>query len=229
MKPRVRHAWDVSTDRAEEIQNRLVGQVIHSWDDRPVHTVAGLDVGFPGGKSRAAVAVLSFPELQFMDSAQAVMDVSFPYVPGLLAFREGPVILAALEHLATDPDLLIFDGHGWAHPRRMGIATHMGVLLEVPSIGCAKSKLVGTYQEPSPAQGAHTWLCDGGEIIGATLRTRDSVSPVFVSVGHRMDLESAMDFVLRSCTRYRLPEPIRWAHRLASGEGPPQGQQLSLL
>ncbi len=229
MKPRISHRWDVPVEEAMAIQRRLASQVVLAWDERPVEMVAGIDVGFPGEKGRAAVAVLSFPDLQLVDSARAEIEISFPYIPGLLAFREGPVILAALEHLSVEPDLLIFDGQGLAHPRRMGIATHMGVLLDMPSIGCAKSRLVGTHQEPGPRRGAYARLYDEGEVIGAVLRARDGVNPVFVSIGHRIDLERAMDFVLRCCTRYRLPEPIRWAHQLASGERPPQGQQLSLF
>lgn len=229
MKPQISHKWDVSVEKAMAIQRRLASQVILTWDKRPVRMVAGIDVGFPGGKEQAAVVVLNFPELQFVDSARAEMEISFPYIPGLLAFREGPVVLAVLEHLSTEPDLLLFDGQGLAHPRRMGIATHMGVLLDVPSIGCAKSRLVGTHQEPGPSRGAYAQLYDEGEVIGAVLRTRDGVNPVYVSIGHRIDLEKAIDFVLRCCTKYRLPEPIRWAHRLASGEAPPQGRQLSLF
>lgn len=229
MKSHISHGWDVPVEEAMAIQRRLANQVILTWDERPVRMVAGIDVGFPGEKGRAAVAVLSFPDLQLVDSARAEIEISFPYIPGLLAFREGPVILAALERLSVEPDLLIFDGQGLAHPRRMGIATHMGVLLDVPSIGCAKSRLVGTHQEPGSSRGAYARLYDEGEVIGAVLRTRGGVNPVYVSIGHRIDLERAMDFVLRCCTRYRLPEPIRWAHRLASGERPPQGQQLSLF
>lgn len=229
MKPRISHEWDVPTEKAMAIQRSLVDQVILTWEEHPMEMVAGIDVGFPEGRGRAAVAVLSFPDLEFIDSARAEIEISFPYIPGLLAFREGPVVLAALEHLSTEPDLLIFDGHGLAHPRRMGLATHMGVLLDTPSIGCAKSRLVGTHREPGPSKGSHTWLYDEGEVIGAVLRTRDEVNSVYVSIGHRIDLEKAMDFVLRCCPKYRLPEPIRWAHRLASGKEPPKGRQLSLF
>jgi deoxyribonuclease V len=229
MRPHISHGWDVPVEQAKAIQHRLASQVILTWDERPVRMVAGVDVGFPGGRGRAAAAVVSFPDLQLVDSARAETKVSFPYIPGLLAFREGPVILAALEHLSVEPDLLIFDGQGLAHPRRMGIATHMGVLLDVPSIGCAKSRLVGIHQEPGPSRGAHVRLYHEAEVIGAVLRTRDGVNPVYVSIGHRVDLERAIDFVLHCCTRYRLPEPLRWAHQLASGERRPQGQQLSLF
>lgn len=229
MKPYLSHRWDVPEEKAIAIQRRLAGDVSLAWEERTVERVAGIDVGFARGKGQAAAAVLSFPHLQLVDSARVEMEVSFPYIPGLLAFREGPLVLAALERLSVEPDLLICDGHGLAHPRRMGLATHIGVLLDVPSIGCAKSRLVGAHQEPGPRKGSYAWLYDGGEVIGAVLRTRDGVKPVYVSIGHRIDLERAIEFVLRCCTKYRLPEPIRWAHRLASEETPPQGQQLSLF
>jgi deoxyribonuclease V len=139
------------------------------------------------------------------------------------------VILKALERLGVIPDLLLFDGHGLAHPRRMGIATHMGVLMDTPSIGCAKSRLVGTHQEPGPHRGAHALLYDKGEVVGAVLRTRESVSPVYVSIGHRIDLSTALNYVQQCCARYRLPEPIRHAHGLASGKANTQGQELTLI
>lgn len=211
------------------IQRRLVDHVSLTWDEPSVEAVAGIDVGFAGGKGHAAAAVLSFPDLQLLDNARVEMEISFPYIPGLLAFREGPVVLAALERLSVEPDLLICDGHGLAHPRRMGIATHVGVLLDVPSIGCAKSRLVGAHQEPGLSKGSYARLYDRAEVIGAVVRTRDGVKPVYVSIGHRIDLEKAIEFALCCCTRYRLPDPIRWAHRLASEETPVQGQQLSLF
>ncbi len=225
----ITHDWDVPPKRAVSIQRHLADQVVLIWDHRPVRTVAGIDVGFPAGKARAAIGVLSLSDLQLVDSAVAETDVHFPYVPGLLAFREGPVILAACERLSVTPDLLLFDGHGLAHSRRMGIATHIGVLTDVPSIGCAKSRLAGVHQEPGPHRGAHALLYDEGEVIGAVLRTRESVSPVYVSVGHRIDLDTALDYVLRCCTRYRLPEPIRCAHQLASGRGYSRSRHLGLV
>jgi deoxyribonuclease V len=152
-----------------------------------------------------------------VDSARADRPITFPYVPGLLTFREGPVVLAALEQLTTWPDLFIFDGHGLAHPRRVGLAAHLGILLDQPSIGCAKSRLTGTHAEPDSDIGNWTPLIDGGETIGAVLRTRKNTKPVFVSIGHRIDLPTAIEFVLR-CTRgYRLPETTRWAHKVAGG------------
>jgi deoxyribonuclease V len=145
------------------------------------------------------------------------MSVSFPYVPGLLVFREGPVVMKALRRLTERPDVLIFDAHGLAHPRRMGLATHLGILLDTPSVGCAKSRLCGTYTEPGPTRGCWTRLWDDEEVIGAVVRTRDGVKPVFVSIGHRVSLGSAIELVLECAPRLRLPETTRWAHRLADG------------
>jgi deoxyribonuclease V len=163
------------------------------------------------------VVLLSYPALNPFQAATAESPVSFPYVPGLLAFREGPVVLAALEQLGDRPDVLMFDAQGLAHPRRMGLATHLGVLLDMPAVGCAKSRLCGTYVEPGERKGSWEPLVDGGEVIGAVVRTRDRVRPVFVSVGHRVDLESSVSLVLGCANRYRLPEPTRWAHRVAGG------------
>jgi deoxyribonuclease V len=180
--------------------------------------VAGIDVGIKDGLARAAVVVLTLPQLELIEQACAERPATFPYVPGLLSFREAPAILDALATLTHIPDVLIFDGQGYAHPRRMGIATHIGVLLDHPAIGCAKSRLCGTYQEPGLDRGSRTWLRDGEETIGAVVRTRTRVKPVFVSVGHRVSLPTAIDTVLRCGGGYRLPEPTRRAHRVASGK-----------
>jgi len=219
MKPVMFHDWDLSVEEARSLQRRLAQKVIThtTFDPDAVETVAGVDVGFPQGRARAAIVVLHLPDLRPVDFARAEMDVPFPYVPGLLTFREGPVVLAALEKLTTWPDLFIFDGHGLAHPRRIGLAAHMGVLLDRPSIGCAKSRLTGEYAEPGNRVGDWTPLQDGPETIGAVLRTRAGVKPVFVSIGHRVDLPTAVDLVLRCTTRYRLPETTRWAHKVAGG------------
>jgi deoxyribonuclease V len=182
-----------------------------------VHRGAGVDVGLRGDVARAAVVVLSFPDLAPVDYALGEAPVTFPYVPGLLTFREGPSVLAALERLATWPDLFVFDGHGVAHPRRIGLAAHMGVLLDEPSIGCAKSRLTGRHDEPGQAVGDWTPLTDKGETIGAVVRSRAGVKPLYVSTGHRVDLPTAIDLVLRCTRRYRLPETTRYAHKLAGG------------
>lgn len=214
------HPWDLTPRDAIALQNRLRDRVVVS-DDLPerIDTVAGVDVGFEdGGRvTRAAVAVLRYPELTLADHAIARLPTVFPYVPGLLSFRELPAVLTAVEQLRIRPDLFLCDGQGLAHPRRFGIACHLGVLLDAPSIGVAKTRLCGTFPEPPDQRGAWTPLEDGGETIGAVLRTRRRVKPLFVSTGHRVSLETAIDWVLRCATRYRLPETTRQAHRLASG------------
>jgi deoxyribonuclease V len=214
------HPWEVSTSEAKEIQLRLRHKLSTKPELGIVSTVAGVDVGVKNKVTRAAVVVLSYPELEPIDRSVAEMQVTMPYVPGLLSFREGAVVLSACEELDTEPDLFIFDGHGYAHPRRFGIASHMGVILDKPSIGCAKSRLCGTHGEPAPEAGAHVPLCDGDEVIGAVVRTRDRVSPVYVSIGHRLDLETAIGYVLGCCKGDRLPETTRHAHRLASAGKP---------
>lgn len=205
------------------MQEALAGQVISELKLERVTTVAGVDAGYGEGMVRAAVVVLSYPTLEVVAYAVATRTVDFPYTPGLLTFREGPAILDALDKLASAPDLLIFDGQGIAHPRRLGIASHIGLLVDIPSIGCAKSWLCGQYPEPGSERESFSYLVDKGETIGAVLRTRRDVKPVFVSIGHRLDLTSSIDYVLACCRGYRLPEPTRWAHRLAGGKSLPTG------
>jgi len=214
------HPWDVTPAQARAIQDRLREQVVRQDDFSHIETVAGLDIGFEdGGKTtRAAVVVLRFPGLDLLERALARCPTSFPYVPGLLSFREIPAALEALARLRVEPDLLLCDGQGYAHPRRFGLACHLGLLTDLPSIGVAKSRLIGTHGTLDPQKGAQTRLRHDGEIIGTLLRTRNGVRPVYVSVGHRIGLETALDYVLACTTRYRLPEPTRLAHRLASDE-----------
>lgn len=184
-----------------------------------IDLVAGADVGFEdGGKTtRAAVVVLRFPQLEMVDQAIIRQPTRFPYIPGYLSFREAPAVIEAMGRLHQQPDLLVCDGQGIAHPRRFGIACHLGVLLDLPTIGVAKSRLTGKYVEPGPSKGDQSALWDGEECIGTVLRTRDNVKPVFVSCGHRVSNRSAVAFALACTGRYRLPETTRWAHRLASG------------
>ena len=212
------HRWDVSTAEARRIQLTLRDRVSFENSLGEVRTVAGVDVGMRGDVARAAVVVLAYPAMEPVEQSLTEMTAAMPYVPGLLSFREAPAILAACEKLDVEPDLFVFDGQGVAHPRRFGIASHVGVILDKPSIGCAKSRLCGTHQEPAPEAGSYTHLYHEGEIIGAVLRTRDKVSPVFVSVGHRLDLETAIAWVMACCKGYRLPETTRHAHRAASEE-----------
>jgi len=212
------HPWDVTPAQARAIQDELRGYV--STVDRlgPVRHVAGVDVGFEdkGTTTRAAVAVLRYPDLELVEHHIARVPTTFPYVPGLLSFREIPAVLEALAQLTIVPDLVLCDGQGLAHPRRLGIACHLGVLLDRPTIGVAKSRLIGTHAEVPQTKGGWVPLMDGEEVIGAVLRTRTGVKPVYVSPGHRVSLETAVDYVMGCLTRYRLPETTRWADRLAS-------------
>lgn len=218
MKIPQRHPWDLAPREAMALQSLLATEIDCRDDFGPVTRVAGVDVGFEdnGAVTRAAVAVLAYPSLQLVTSAIARLPTRFPYVPGLLSFREVPAVLAAMEQLDVAPDLLLCDGQGIAHPRRLGIASHLGLLLDIPSIGVAKTRLIGQHGEVPNERGAWVPLRDGGETIGAVLRTRQGVKPLYVSPGHRIGLESAIAWVMACLTRYRLPETTRWAHRLAS-------------
>lgn len=224
------HAWDLAPQAAFELQSELAMRVERQLNLGPVRHVAGIDVSVRDEVARAAVVVLDLEGIRPVDYAIATRPVTFPYVPGLLAFREGPVVLDALERIGTQPDLLIFDGQGLAHPRRLGIASHIGLLVDMPSIGCAKSRLCGHHDEPGQEPGAYTFLVDRGEVIGAALRTRQWVKPVYVSIGHRVDLATSINYVLACCRGYRLPETTRWAHRVAGGDVPPvQARQPTLF
>lgn len=211
--------WPKTVARARAIQESLRAQVITQDRLRVPRRVAGIDVGFEhnGSITRAAVVVLDFPNLQPLEHAVVRRKTGFPYVPGYLSFREAPAVLAALQRLRSTPDLIVCDGQGFAHPRRFGLACHLGLLANLPSIGVAKSRLIGKHAALGPKRGEWVPLMDDGERIGAVLRTRTGVRPVYVSVGHRISLETAIDYVLRCTTRYRLPETTRHAHRLASG------------
>jgi deoxyribonuclease V len=211
--------WPRHIDEARAIQLHLRDQVIRENQLGPVQQVAGVDVGFEdGGKTtRAAIAVLDFPALTPHEQAVIRIPTCFPYVPGYLSFRELPGVMQALKQLRSQPDLVLCDGQGIAHPRRFGIACHLGVITGLPTIGVAKSRLIGQHQEPGPHKGDWVPLLDKGETIGAVLRTRDNVSPLYISTGHRVDLPTAIDYVLRCTTRFRLPETTRRAHKLASG------------
>lgn len=216
----IEHSWNLGPAEAIALQKDLRERVERRDRLPALRYVAGVDVGFEenGSITRAAVAVLSFPRLELMESAIARCPTSFPYVPGLLSFRELPAVLEALDALRIVPDIVLCDGQGIAHPRRFGIACHLGVLLDIPAIGVAKSRLTGTDAEPPSEKGDWAPLIDKGETIGAVLRTRAGVKPVYVSIGHRVSLETAIKLTLACTTRYRLPETTRHAHRLASVE-----------
>ncbi len=223
------HPWDLLPADAIRLQKELAAQIV---TDQPlpldaIQLVGGVDVSVKDGISRAAVVILRYPQLDVIEAATAERPTTFPYIPGLLSFREGAVILDAMRRLATAPDVFIFDGQGIAHPRRIGIASHIGLFLEVPTVGCAKSRLSGAHTVPLAAKGSWQPLVDRGETIGAVLRTRANVKPVYVSVGHRATLDTARELVLRCTTRYRLPEPTRAAHNTAGIA--PGSPQLPLL
>jgi deoxyribonuclease V len=221
LKARKLHSWDLTPKEAIALQTRLRGRVIREDQIGDVRSVAGVDVGFEdeGRTTRAAVAVLDLPQLALVERAIVRVATRFPYVPGLLSFREAPAVLAAFERLRAPPDLILYDGQGIAHPRRFGIASHLGLLLNRPTIGVAKTRLIGEHRAPRDRRGAWAPLVDADEVIGAVLRTRAGVKPLYVSIGHRVSLETAVRWVMACVTRYRLPETTRWAHRLASEKG----------
>jgi deoxyribonuclease V len=225
------HPWTLDPDEAARLQSSLRERLILAWDGRAVETVGGVDIALAGDQARAAIVVLRYPELTALAAVTADVPLVFPYVPGLLAFREGPAVLAAWEKLPVKPDLLMFDGQGIAHPRGFGIASHMGLWLDTPSIGVAKSRLYGRHEEVGPRPGDRADLRDGrsqNRVIGTVLRTREKANPLYISPGHRIDVEHAAVFVLACGRGYRLPEPTRWAHKVGGGAdlptaGPNQG------
>ncbi|MBE9004133.1 deoxyribonuclease V [Fortiea sp. LEGE XX443] len=213
------HIWPQTIEEAITIQENLSQRVItENRFSEPIRYVAGVDMGFEddGKISRAAVAVLSFPDLQVVETTLAHRSTSFPYIPGFLSFREIPAVLDALEKIQTAPDIILCDGQGIAHPRRFGIASHLGVILDMPTIGVAKSLLIGKHEELPETKGSWQPLIHKGETIGAVLRTRVGVKPLYISSGHKISLTTAVDYVLRCTPKYRLPETTRVADKLAS-------------
>jgi deoxyribonuclease V len=242
MRIRTLHPWNVTPREAIAIQESLRGRVATECRVRAVRYVAGADItwereeqrgflgrtartsrtdggrnadnsGYAGTRGYAGIIVFRYPELDEVERVWAAAEAAFPYVPGLLSFRECPLLLTAFERLTISPDVILVDGHGLAHPRRIGIASHLGLLLDRPTIGCAKSRLVGAYREPALRRGSRTQLRDGGETVGMVVRTRDAVKPIFVSVGHLMDLKSAVALCLRCSDGFRIPKPTRLAHQ----------------
>lgn len=207
------HPWDVTPKEAIKIQTDLRERIVRRDSFGTIRVVAGADVSFDKNRKEAygGVIVYGFPDLEEIERRCARATVDFPYVPGLLTFREAPVLLKAFARLKTEPDAILFDGQGLAHFRRMGLATHMGILLDKPTVGCAKSRLIGTFEDPGEDAGSYSPLLDDGETIGAVLRTRTSVNPVFVSQGHMISLTTCMDVVLKCVDGYRIPKPTREA------------------
>jgi len=211
------HDWHLSTQEAIALQTKLARDVL---DDIPlplsaIRTIAGIDVSVKDDISTAAVVVLSFPELIVIESARAKMPTPFPYIPGLLSFREIPVILRAFEDIQTVPDVLMVDGMGRIHPRKLGIACHLGLWLNLPSLGVGKTPFIGTHAPLSSEKGASTHILYHDEVLGVALRTRENVKPLYISVGHKLDLDSAIAITLACVGKYRQPEPIRQAHNTA--------------
>ena len=212
------HSWDLEPRAAIALQTRLADQLIGDapLDLDSVKWVAGVDVSVKGGVTCACIAVVDFPGLTPVETVCARQPTRYPYVPGLLAFREGPTVLEAAEKLTGTPDVFLFDGMGQLHPRRMGIAAHLGLWLGLPTLGCGKSHYIGDYDMPAAEKGSVNPVLHRGERVGVVLRTRHRVKPVYVSAGHLIDLESAVALTLACTPKYRLPEPIRLAHKAAA-------------
>ncbi len=214
------HSWQLSIARATQIQRELANQVSKTSELSNPHLIAGTDISAPDptGIARAAVVVLRYPELETVEVKIVEGKLSFPYIPGLLSFREAPLVLAACQKLSTSPDLFLVDGQGIAHPRRLGLASHLGLFLNTPAIGCAKSRLCGRHEALAVEAGSCTDLVDHDEIIGSVVRTKVKVKPVYVSIGHKVDQPTSIYYTIKCCHGYRLPEPCRLAHLAASGK-----------
>ena len=220
MKIHQLHSWQLDIKHAKEKQRELANQITLINEVTTPHLIAGVDISVSpsNGLGRAAVVILSYPELEIIEIKTAEGKLEFPYVPGFLSFREAPLILDTCQKLLTNPDLFLVDGHGIAHPRRLGLASHLGLFLKTPTIGCAKSRLCG-WHEPVPTEaGSFTTLTDNNEIIGAVVRTKTNVKPIFISVGTKIDLSTAIFWSIQCCRGYRLPEPCRLAHLAANNK-----------
>lgn len=229
MEVRKLHEWGLSTTEARDLQRELAQQVETTTPLKTWNLVAAADVSYNKFDPwlYAAVVVVKAGTFEVVERLGVAREATFPYVPGLLSFRELPAVLEVFEKLQNKPDVVLCDGQGFAHPRRFGLASHLGLWLGLPTVGCAKSRLIGEYEEPGQARGAQSQLVDQGDVVGAVLRTRDRVNPLYVSVGHRINLESAVTVVLDCAVKYRLPVPARLAHlyvneiRCAAKEGKP--------
>ncbi len=229
MKVKRLHGWQISVAQAQDLQRQLAGQVLKQGEATAPQFIAGADISTERGQemATAAVVVLSYPELKVVETSIIQDKLGFPYIPGLLSFRELPLILTACGQLTITPNLMLVDGQGLAHPRRFGIACHLGLLLDLPTIGCAKSRLCGTHRTPEAETGSYADIIDKGELIGVALRTRPGTSPVYVSIGHRVDLPMAIRWVLNCCRGYRIPEPLRLAHLAAGGNLKPEKNAIA--
>jgi deoxyribonuclease V len=212
MKAHKLHEWLLSPKQAVKLQNELAQRIKVEDFDLKINTICGVDVGFKDNKAYAAAVVLSFPEMKILERAFHLSDVVMPYIPGLLSFREIPALIPVLEKLTIKPDLIMADGQGLAHPRRLGLASHLGLVFDIPSVGCAKTRLTGRAGEPENLKGAFALLYEGKEVIGAVVRTKANTKPLYISIGHKISLDTTVKVVLDCCTGYRLPEPTRRAH-----------------
>jgi deoxyribonuclease V len=213
MKPL--HSWKVNVEEAIQIQENLRNRIILQKTFSEVKTIGGGDVAYSEDRNFlfAAIVVLSFPKMETIDSATAQGEIHFPYIPGLFSFREGPILIKAFKKLKLKPDVMIFEGQGIAHPRGIGLASHMGLWLDLPSIGCAKTPLLNDFACPGPSKGSFELIRKEGKEVGAVLRTKDKVKPLFISPGHRIDLPTSIQLILDTCQGYRTPEPLRKAHQ----------------
>jgi deoxyribonuclease V len=213
------HEWQVTTSEARMIQQKLASMVSKKNEAASPQFIAGVDISPPTvqGIATGAVVVLNYPQLRVVEIKTSKQLVSFPYIPGLLSFRELPLILAACQELTIAPDIILVDGQGIAHPRRLGLASHLGILLNIPAIGCAKSRLCGSHEPIGEVRGSFAELRDGDEVIGAALRTKKGTNPVYISIGHKVDLDTAIFWTMESCRGYKIPEPTRLAHLAAAG------------
>jgi deoxyribonuclease V len=213
MKPL--HSWIVSIEEAIRIQEELRNRVILEKTFTEVRTIGGGDVAYSKSKNLlfGAIVVLSFPKMETLDMAMAYGKIPFPYIPGLFSFREGPILIRAFQKLSVKPNVMIYEGQGTAHPRGLGLASHMGLWFDLPSIGCAKTPLLDKFILPGPSRGSFELIRRNGKVVGAVLRTKDRVKPLFVSPGHRIDLMTSIQLVLATCQRFRVPEPLRKAHQ----------------
>jgi deoxyribonuclease V len=214
------HEWQVSVPEAMQIQMSLARKIITKGDKLNPRLIAGIDISSPDaqGIARGAIVVLTYPEFTVLEVQVSEGKIAFPYIPGLLSFRESPLVLSAGERLRHTPDLVLVDGQGIAHPRRFGLASHLGLLFDLPTVGCAKSLLCGGHAPVGEEAGCYAELRDRGEVIGAALRTKTGMKPIYVSIGHKIDLATAIQWVMRCCQGYRVPEPTRLAHLAAAGK-----------
>ncbi len=223
MKVRSLHPWRLTPREAIALQRQLTGEVVTESRLGPIRYVAGADIAVPKDSSQgyAGVVVMTFPELRVVETRWAKAELTFPYIPGLLAFREIPVLAEVFAQVRQEPDLILVDGQGLAHPRRFGFACHLGLLLDKPTIGCAKSRLVGRHDDPPERRGGFAYLYDdAGGVIGAVVRTRAHTRPIYVSIGHKVDLYTVIQYTLDCGRGYRIPEPTRQAHIFVGSQVP---------